>query len=132
MSRSPSTNRNHLKVRYPILFSQDGNMVCATYHDFTNLQESPAGFGETRRLAMMALQEDDPLRCRQPLWWGYGAPAGHCGEKAFGSEVGSYKPATWRFPEQFGELWFEPQTARCPNHGGPTREKAIAVMLGEQ
>lgn len=26
----------------------DGNMWCATYPDFTNLQESPAGFGVTQ------------------------------------------------------------------------------------
>ena len=121
--------QSRLNVRYPILFSQDGNMVCATYHDFTNLQESPAGFGETRRLAMMALQEEAPLRCGKPLWWGYGAPAGHCGEKSFGSFVGEYMPKTWGRSEQFKELWFSPQTARCQKHGGPTWEKAVEIML---
>jgi len=125
-------SEQHLIARYPIRFSQDGNMVCATYDDFTNLQESAAGFGETRRLAMMALQLESPLRCQKAMWWGTGAPAGVCGEKAYGSHVGEYRPATWRFPAMPGELWFCRETARCPKHGGPTWEKAIAVVMGEQ
>lgn len=111
-----------MNIGYAIRFSQDGNMVCATYHDFINLQESPAGFGETRRLAMMALQQESPLRCQQALWWGYGAPAGVCGEPAYGNYVGLP-----RLNNQ--ELWFTKQTARCPNHGGPTWEKATEEMI---
>lgn len=34
---------------------KDGNMWCAVDPDFTNLQESPAGFGETPGLAREAL-----------------------------------------------------------------------------
>jgi hypothetical protein len=30
-----------------IVIEMDGNMWCAHYDDFTNLMESPAGFGET-------------------------------------------------------------------------------------
>lgn len=111
-----------MQVNYPILFSQDGNMVCATYHNFINLQESPAGFGETRRLAMMALQTEAPLRCQKALWFGYGAPAGVCGEKSYGNYVGLP-----RLRNQ--EIWFTPQTARCPKHDGPTWEKAIEEMI---
>ncbi len=35
----------------------DGNMFCATRHDFENLQESHAGFGETPELAIKDLEE---------------------------------------------------------------------------
>lgn len=35
----------------------DGNMFCAKRHDFENLQESNAGFGETRELAIKDLEE---------------------------------------------------------------------------
>jgi hypothetical protein len=30
----------------------DGNAWCATRHDFVNLQESPAGFGDTPMIAL--------------------------------------------------------------------------------
>lgn len=33
------------------IFKIDGNMWCCHYPDFTNLQEHPAGFGETQELA---------------------------------------------------------------------------------
>lgn len=35
----------------------DGNMFCAKRQDFENLQESNAGFGETRELAIKDLEE---------------------------------------------------------------------------
>lgn len=127
-----SSRTKRIVARSPIQFSQDGNMVCATYHDFENLQESPAGFGETRRFAMMDLQQEAPLSCRKALWWGYGAPAGTCGEKAYGSDPTPYRPKTWTYPEQLSEISFNRQLARCPDHGGPTWEKAIALMLEEQ
>lgn len=34
----------------------DGNQWCAVRPDFTNLQESPAGFGDTKEEAVAALQ----------------------------------------------------------------------------
>lgn len=34
-----------------IKFSKDGDKVCATFADFVNLQESPAGFGDTEEEA---------------------------------------------------------------------------------
>jgi hypothetical protein len=40
------------------LFSVDGNMWCCTLSDFTNLQEHPAGFGETQEDAFNALLEE--------------------------------------------------------------------------
>ena len=36
----------------------DGNAFCATHLDFVNLQESPAGFGDTREEAIANLQKD--------------------------------------------------------------------------
>lgn len=30
-----------------VIFKQDGDKICATFDDFVNLQESPAGFGDT-------------------------------------------------------------------------------------
>src|SRR5262245_25536943 len=102
------------RVQDPIKFSQDGNMICATYHDFENLQESPAGFGETRRLAMMALQQESPMRCTTAMFWGYGAPAGCCGEKAYGSSTTPYRPATWNWPAQLPLIAFHHSIAKCP------------------
>lgn len=36
----------------------DGNAWCAVHPDFINLQESPAGFGDTREEAIAALAKD--------------------------------------------------------------------------
>ena len=38
-----------------VCFFQDGNMWCCVHGDFVNLQESPAGFGNTPQEAMDAL-----------------------------------------------------------------------------
>jgi len=38
---------------------RDGNMWCATYSDFINLQESPAGFGDTIPEAIQDLLEQE-------------------------------------------------------------------------
>jgi hypothetical protein len=35
--------------------SMDGDMWCAVFRDFQNLQESPAGFGKTRKEAVIEL-----------------------------------------------------------------------------
>lgn len=39
----------------PIIFSQDGDMICAKFKDFVNLQESPVGFGSTYEEAQQDL-----------------------------------------------------------------------------
>lgn len=39
----------------------DGNMWCATYDDFEDLQVSPAGFGETPELAIEALKKETAM-----------------------------------------------------------------------
>ena len=44
--------------RIGIRLFMDGNMWCATRKDFVNLQESPAGFGETCAKAMSALVKE--------------------------------------------------------------------------
>jgi hypothetical protein len=41
-----------------IIFSREDNRICAKYDDFINLQESPAGFGETEKEAAAALKQD--------------------------------------------------------------------------
>jgi hypothetical protein len=46
----------------------DGNAWCATKNDFTNLHESPAGFGDTARDALTALAKE--LGCRPSKMWG--------------------------------------------------------------
>jgi hypothetical protein len=40
-----------------INIKKDGNMWCAFYDDFINLQESPAGFGETPQKAVDELKK---------------------------------------------------------------------------
>ncbi len=37
---------------------RDGDMFCATKLDFVNLQESPAGFGKTKELAITELEKE--------------------------------------------------------------------------
>ena len=54
------------------------------------------------------------MRCLQPLWWGYGAPGGHCGEPDYGPE---------KLMRDSDDYWKSPQLARCPLHGGPTVEE---------
>lgn len=44
---------------------KDGNQWCATYADFINLQESPAGFGETWEEAARGLQSAEEDRLNQ-------------------------------------------------------------------
>lgn len=43
---------NTCEVRY----FQDGKLWCATFNDFINLQESPAGFGKTKEQALADLR----------------------------------------------------------------------------
>lgn len=38
-----------------IIYKQDGDKICATFDDFVNLQESPAGFGDTEAEAKASL-----------------------------------------------------------------------------
>lgn len=40
-------------------FMKDGNVWCAVRQDFVNLQESPAGFGETREMALKQLISEE-------------------------------------------------------------------------
>jgi hypothetical protein len=46
----------------------DGNAWCATKNDFLNLQESPAGFGDTPREALTALAKE--LGYQPSKMWG--------------------------------------------------------------
>lgn len=46
----------------------DGNAWCATRNDFENLQESPAGFGDTAREALTALAKE--LGYKPSKMWG--------------------------------------------------------------
>lgn len=97
---------------------QDGNMRCAHYHNFVNLQESPAGFGPTDEEAVAALLKEAPPRCRKAMWFGTGAPAGTCDEPAYGPDTAIKDP---------GWLLMEPEVFRCPLHGGPTLEQRASV-----
>lgn len=89
---------------------QDGNMRCATFESFINLQESPAGFGATDEEAIMALLKEAPARCRKAMWFGWGGPAGTCDEPAYGPDTAIKDP---------GILRYATEVFRCPLHGGP-------------
>lgn len=54
--------------RIGIALTLDGNAWCATGPGFTNLQESPAGFGETKIDAIAALAKD--MGFRPSKTWG--------------------------------------------------------------
>lgn len=47
------------EVNDDIAYFIDGNMWCAVRLDFFNLQESPAGFGETREEAATDLEREE-------------------------------------------------------------------------
>ena len=73
-------------------------------------------------------------KCRVPQFWGWGAPAGHCGEAAFGEQL----------PEAIlvRERGFAPYRAQygnripfccgpcCPNHGGPKEGEPLFFQDG--
>lgn len=108
-----------------IHLQNDGKAVFASLsypgrkEDFINLMESPAGFGNTRKEAVMELLEDMNMKCRQPLWFGWGGPAGTCGETAYTDQV--------YFNSISGLLTRE--CARCPKHGGFDLGAAAALAL---
>lgn len=41
-----------------IKFYKEGDQVCCTFHDFVDLQQSPAGFGGTPEEAFNSLMDD--------------------------------------------------------------------------
>jgi hypothetical protein len=53
-------NVDELAEALGINLVMDGNMWCAQCPDFVNLQESEAGFGETKLAALEALAADRP------------------------------------------------------------------------
>jgi len=48
----------HIIGGYAVQYVRDGNQWCANFDDFVNLQESPAGFGDTKEEAFNALKEE--------------------------------------------------------------------------
>jgi hypothetical protein len=41
----------------PVVYEMDGNQWCAKFSDFINLQESLAGFGDTKDMALSDLSD---------------------------------------------------------------------------
>ena len=108
-----------------VLIQNDGNAVFASLsypgrpEDFINLMESPAGFGDTKKEAVRNLLIDMKMKCRQPLWFGWGGPTGTCGEDAYTSEI---------HPNSIS-LMLSRECARCPKHGGFDVGAAAALAL---
>ena len=102
-----------------IKLDRDGNMIFACLNDFTNLQESPAGFGPTIKEAVMDLLKDRKLHCHKAMWSGYGTPAGTCDEPAFSDDIHPNTVAMMLCAE----------TARCPKHGGLVLEAAAEMAI---
>lgn len=46
------------EIESRVTYKQDGNQVCAHLNDFVNLQESPAGFGDTEEEALADLRRN--------------------------------------------------------------------------
>jgi len=101
----------------------DAIFACFSYpgqkQDFINLMESPAGFGSTKKEAVMDLLKNANFRCHQPMWFGWGGNAGTCDEPAYTSEV---------HPNSLGMLLVA-DCARCPRHGGFDVGAAAALAL---
>jgi hypothetical protein len=56
---APQDEATAPEVQAPeVIFSQDGDKICATFKDFINLQESPAGFGDTEEEAKANLFQE--------------------------------------------------------------------------
>ena len=102
-----------------IILTVDGNMLCAHLTTFVNLQESPAGFGETAKEAVVNLLVDMRRICRRALWFGDGSPAGVCGESAYTNEI---------HPNSLSMILCN-EIGRCPKHGGFDVEAAAALAL---
>ncbi len=63
MSVKPSSKGDRFFTAEPIVNVQmNGNQHCATKPDFVNLQESPAGFGDTREEAIKDLDAQNDNR----------------------------------------------------------------------
>lgn len=62
------------------------------------------------------------MRCQQAMWWGYGAPAGVCGEPAYG-------PASHMRTDP--KYWTCAEIARCPKHGGPSIDEFKNWLIGQ-
>lgn len=63
------------------------------------------------------------MTCRKAMWWGYGAPAGHCDAPAYGPEK--------HMRDQVPEWWTSPEIARCPAHGGPSIEEFHRWLMSQ-
>jgi hypothetical protein len=65
-------------------------------------------------------------KCRVPMWWGYGGPAGHCGKEAFGEQLPKLVLRDLRgWPDAL--YCFGPC---CPDHGGPRAGDPIMFQDG--
>ena len=68
-----------MSIQREVIYEMDGDQWCAHFDDFTNLQESQAGFGYTKEEALKALEEsmeiestpEIPKRISDIMWWGY-------------------------------------------------------------
>lgn len=61
-------------------------------------------------------------RCRKPMWWGTGMPAGHCGEPSWGNNYNHPRrtnPMDWNVPHGKEMSRYHPLPLACPKHGGP-------------
>lgn len=61
-------------------------------------------------------------RCRHPMWWGSGMPAGHCGKPAWGDNYSHPKatnPTEWNAAHRRESPVWNPLPMACPRHGGP-------------
>jgi hypothetical protein len=102
-----------------IVLERDGNQICAHLNEFTNLQECPAGFGDTAKEAVSAFLIDMKRVCGRAMWTGYGAPAGVCGEPAYTSEI---------HPNSIAMILCK-DIGRCPRHGGFDVQAAASLAL---
>lgn len=108
-----------------IKIQNDGKFVfaCISYpghpEDFINLQESHAGFGNTKKEAVVDLLKDMNMACQKAMWTGFGAPAGVCGAPAYMSDAQ---------PNSISHM-LSHECARCPKHGGFDVEAAAALAL---
>ncbi len=83
----------------------------------------------TNEEAIAAVEKMPPLgKCCKAMWYGYGAPAGHCDEPAWSGQIKGrfteWDPEQRREVELYGgHPWC------CPKHGGLTEKEAVSAAL---
>jgi len=66
--------------------------------------------------------------CRKPMWDGYGAPAGHCGEDSWGESERKYQSPEYEHGQEYWPMHLQ---RACPKHGGRPKPSEPPIPVKE-